>query len=74
MGLAHLLFLPSVLAIERMSVQAIFFAAHDDGEGPPGLGLLLILPFAMFAGSVIIYYIAAGRQMPRSALRLAKRS
>ncbi|TCP65759.1 hypothetical protein C8J43_10984 [Sphingomonas sp. PP-CE-1G-424] len=25
--------------------QIVFFAAYDDGEGPPGLGLALIPPF-----------------------------
>ena len=72
--LAHLLFFPFTLAIEWVSVRAIFFAAHDDGEGPPGLGLLLILPFAMLIGSIVIYYAAVTWQLVRMAVRSARRS
>jgi hypothetical protein len=72
--LAHLLFLPCVLGMEWVTVRAIFFAAHDDGDGPPGLGLLLILPFALLAGSIAIYYLAVGWQILRRALRLARGS
>ena len=72
--LAHLLFLPCVLAIARVTVRAIFSAAHDEGKGPPGLSLLLILPFAMLIGAIVIYYIVASWQMARMALRSAKRS
>lgn len=67
--LAHLLFLPCILAIEWGAVLAIFFAAHDDGKGPPGLGLLLIVPFAMLFGSVAIYYVALGWQVLKSMVR-----
>ncbi len=55
---AHLLFAPSVIALEWTSVWIFGFAAHDDGEGPPGLGLLLILPFAACALSLVGYYCA----------------
>ena len=72
--LAHLLFLPCVMATAWVTVRAIFFAAYDDGEGPPGLGLLLILPFAMLIGSIVIYYIAASWQMARMALQSTRRS
>jgi len=72
--LAHLLFLPCVLAIAWVTVRAIFLAAHDDGEGPPGLGLLLILPFAMLIGTIVVYYMAASWQMARMALPSTKRS
>lgn len=41
----HLLFLPSVIVTMLGLAQIVFFAAHDDGEGPPGLGLALIPPF-----------------------------
>lgn len=58
--LAHILFLPSVLAIEWIAVGALFLAAHDDGDGSPGLGLALLLPFALLAGSIAAYYGAVG--------------
>ena len=41
---AHILFAPCRALVEWALTWAILFAAHDDGSGPPGLGLLLLLP------------------------------
>jgi hypothetical protein len=54
---AHMLFAPIVCAVEWVAVRLIFFAAHDDGSGPPGLGLALILPLLIFLGSIVTYYV-----------------
>lgn len=54
---AHLVFAPSVIAVEWALVDLVFFAAHDDGSGPPGLGLLLIPPLAAFLVALVSYYI-----------------
>ena len=54
----HLLFLPSVVFATWCFVLLIFLSAHDDGSGPPGLGLFLIFPSAMLVGSVTLYYAA----------------
>ena len=54
--IAHLLCGPLLIGVSWACTQVIFFAAHDDGSGPPGLGLALILPFAMLIGSLIVYY------------------
>ena len=54
----HLLFLPVVCAVEWLCGRIIFFAAHDDGSGPPGLGLVLALPLLMFFGTIATYYVA----------------
>lgn len=56
---ASLLFGPSAIVLEWASVWIIGFAAHDNGEGPPGIGLLLILPLAAFVLSLVGYYCAA---------------
>jgi hypothetical protein len=53
---AHLLFAPFVIAVEWALVDLVFFAAHDDGSGPPGLGLLLLPPSAAFLVALGGYY------------------
>ncbi len=60
--LAHLLYLPLALLLAWASGNMLFFAAHDDGEGPPGLGLALVPAIAMLLGSIVLYYgaVAAG--------------
>lgn len=72
--IAHPLFIFCAIAAEWMAVRIMFFAAHDDGDGPPGLGLALILPFAIFVGSVALYYtsvvwVAARRLWQRASVR-----
>lgn len=54
----HVLLVPGVVALEWVSVRAIFFAAGDDGSGPPGIGLFLILPSAISSVTIIIYSLA----------------
>ena len=68
---AHVLFLPTAVFTEWVATRAIFFAAHDDGSGPPGLGLALMLPLAMFLGAVVIYYAAVTWTVIRAVWRRA---
>jgi hypothetical protein len=60
---AHVLFAPCVLAADWLFSRMIFFAAHDDGSGPPGLGLVLVIPFIMLIGSITFYYLALAIQL-----------
>ncbi len=57
--IANLLFVVCAIAVEWISIRIIFFAAHDDGTGPPGLGMALILPFAIFVGTLVLYFASA---------------
>ena len=54
----HLMFAPAAFAVEWVCIKTVFFAAHDDGSGPPGMGLVVLLPSLMFLGSVATYYAA----------------
>lgn len=54
--IAHPLFLLCAFAVEWIAVFVLSYAAQDDGDGPPGLGLALILPFATLIGTVALYY------------------
>lgn len=63
--IAHLFFLPVALGVEWLATNAIFIAAQDDGDGPPGLGLALILPFATLIGTLAVYYGALAWNMFR---------
>jgi hypothetical protein len=56
---AHLLFAPLLLLLEWLLVQVLFFAAHDDGEGPPGLGFALIPQAFLLLGTLAAYYVGA---------------
>ena len=56
---AYLLFLPVLLGFEWATTWLIFFAAHDDGEGPPGLGVVLIPALAALIGSIALFYLCA---------------
>ena len=56
--LRHLLFLPSVVSVEWLSLLLLAYATGDYGEGPPGLGLALIPAFALFPLAVIGYFSA----------------
>lgn len=56
-----------------MSGNLLFFAAHDDGEGPPGLGLALVPALAMLLGSIALYYVAVGVRVAEALLRRVKR-
>ena len=38
----HLLFLPVLLGIDWLGTDVLFRASGDTGDGPPGLGLVLI--------------------------------
>ncbi len=67
----HILFAPIAFAVEWVLLRLIFFAAHDDGSGPPGLGLILILPLAIFVGTVITYYVAVSYVAARAFWRSA---
>ncbi len=70
--IAHPLFIAGAIAVEWIAVRAIFLAAHDNGDGPPGLGLALILPFATFAGTVVLYYGLVVRAAARTIWRGVK--
>jgi len=54
----HLMFAPAGFAVEGLCIKTVFFAAHDDGSKPPGLGLVVLLPSLMFLGSVATYFVA----------------
>ena len=51
----HLLFPPAAIAASVGLAQVVFFAAHDDGEGPPGLGLALIPPLLVLLLTIAGY-------------------
>lgn len=70
---AHLLYLPLALLLTWVSGNLLFFAAHDDGEGPPGLGLALVPALAMLLGSIALYYVAVGVRVAEALLRRVKR-
>ncbi|QYE34548.1 hypothetical protein KZX46_17560 [Polymorphobacter sp. PAMC 29334] len=53
----HLIAGPVICVVELGCVQLIFWSAHDDGDGPPGLGLLIAPLFAVTAGTLAIYYL-----------------
>lgn len=55
---AYLLFAPLVLLLEWLLVQVLFFAAHDDGEGPPGLRFALMSHRFLLLGTLATYYVA----------------
>ena len=65
---AHVLFAPALLAVEWFLVRAIFFAAHDDGEGPPGLGLALIPQFLLLLGTLVFYYVGVAVEGAKAVL------
>jgi len=52
-----------------VSGNLLFFAAHDDGEGPPGLGLALVPALATLIGSIVLYYGAVAALAAGAALR-----
>ena len=58
--LSILLFAPCLVAVEWGLIRLLFYAAHDDGEGPPGLGVLLVPSFAVFAVTLAVFYGTAG--------------
>jgi len=68
---AHLLCGPSMVAAELSTVRLLFFAAHDNGDGPPGLGIALLPAFALFLGSLAVYYVCAGYEILGSVRRRA---
>ncbi len=63
--LPPLLFAPCLIAVEWLLVQLIFFAAHDNGEGPPGLGIALILQVLLVLGTVAVYYLGIAAALVR---------
>lgn len=70
---AHLLYLPLALLLAWGSGNLLFFAAHDDGDGPPGLGLALVPALAMLIGSIILYYGAVAARIAGALLRRVRR-
>ena len=54
--IVHLSFVPAVLMVGWLLIDLLFWAANDNGEGPPGLGFAMIPAFTMFVVSVPIYY------------------
>jgi FtsH-binding integral membrane protein len=57
--IAHLFFLPCLLSSEWALLWLTFYAANDDGDGPPGLGFALLPAFGIFVITVIAYYAIA---------------
>jgi len=55
----HLFLAPAILAVEWASVWLIFWSAHDDGDGAPGLGLLVAPSFLLMTLVIVLYYVAA---------------
>jgi hypothetical protein len=64
----HALCLPVLLAGEYALIWIVFWAAHDDGEGPPGLGLAVIPIVLLTAASLLAYYLALAWRLFRRAL------
>ncbi len=54
----NLLFVPVLLGLEWLGTDVLFKASGDTGDGPPGLGLLLIPGLGVLLLTVVIYYIA----------------
>lgn len=54
----HVLFIPFLMLIEWLSIYVLAFAEHDDGEGPPGLGLMLLPAFGLLVVSIGAYFCA----------------
>jgi drug/metabolite transporter (DMT)-like permease len=54
----HLALIPFLLLVEWLSIDALFFAAHDDGEGPPGLGFAILPAIGLLIVSVGAYFCA----------------
>lgn len=52
-----------------MSGNLLFFAADNDGDGPPGLGLALVPALAMLIGSIVLYYGAVAAWAAGALLR-----
>jgi hypothetical protein len=67
--MGHPLFIACAVAVEWAGVRILFFAAHDDGNGPPGLRLALILPFTIFVGTIALYYTSVAWVAARSIWR-----
>lgn len=66
---AHIVLGPFAIVSAWCFMRLIFWAANDDGSGPPGLGLFLILPFVMLIGSITIYYGCLAIQLGLSVWR-----
>ena len=58
--LVHALFVPCSVLLEWAAVWLVFFANHDEGDGPPGLGIALIPAFLLLALSLFGYSLALG--------------
>ncbi len=56
--LPPIVYLPLIFSIQWLIVRVIFFAAHDEGDGPPGLGLALIPVALILILTVSVYYLA----------------
>lgn len=69
----HALLAPAILVVEWALIWLLFFALHDDGSGPPGLGLLLIPSFIIIAATLAIYYSALAVSAIRTFLSRPKR-
>lgn len=55
--LPHLLFAPTILAVEWVICLLLFAVTGDTGEGPPGLGLALVPAAATLFVVLIVYYL-----------------
>jgi hypothetical protein len=61
--MAHVIFVPCIIGAVWCFDRLIFWAAHDDGSGPPGLGLLLIFPMLTQVITVTVYYMCVAFKM-----------
>lgn len=65
---AHVMCCPLILIVQYALVWVIFWASGDDGEGPPGLGLLIIPHLVITALTLVAYYLAVAVRVIKSGL------
>lgn len=54
--IAHVVFIPTLLGVEWLLTSLLFWGARDDGDGPPGLGLMMIPAILILPSTIVLYY------------------
>jgi hypothetical protein len=54
--LVHLIFTVAILVCEWLFADLLFWASGDSGDGPPGLGLILLPCLGSMLLSIVIYF------------------